>query len=113
MSNEEFKEWCFEHKSSCFESNIKNKFPGIYLEIISFTNFPNNFKFSQKLYHYLNDDPELKLGVCPICGNRCRFKTIFSGYLLGCSKKCSNLIKSKNVIKAKSLRTKEEKKRKL
>ena len=54
------------------EFNFKKKFPELYQELSTW-NFPSDFKFIQKLYHYFNDDPELKLGLCPVCKNRCSF----------------------------------------
>ena len=71
------------------EFNFKKKFIELYQELSTW-NFPTDFKFTQKLFHYFNDDPELKLGLCPVCGNRCKFKTFITGYCEHCSSKCSN-----------------------
>ena len=46
------------------------------------------FKFSQKLYHYFNNDYNLSLGICPICGNRCHYKNLNEGYRTYCSLQC-------------------------
>lgn len=72
------------------ESNFKKKFPEHY-QILSTWNFPTDFKFTQKLFHYFNNDPELKLGLCPVCGNRCKFVSFGIGYLHHCSIQCSRL----------------------
>ena len=55
------------------ESGFKKTFPEFYIDLMGWS-FPDNFTFTQKLYHYFNDDPELKLGLCLTCGNICRFK---------------------------------------
>ena len=70
------------------EKNFKKKFPELYQEIINL-NFPSEFKFTQKLYHYFYDDPDLKLGLCPVCGKRCEFLNFNKGYSKHCSIKCS------------------------
>ena len=72
------------------EPQFKKKFPEHY-QILSIWDFPSNFKFTQKLFHYFNDDPELKLGLCPVCGNRCKFTKFNKGYHQYCSKKCVQL----------------------
>ena len=69
------------------EPQFKKKFPEHY-QILSIWDFPSNFKFTQKLFHYFNDDPELKLGLCPVCGNRCKFISFGLGYMYHCSRKC-------------------------
>ena len=71
------------------EYNFKKKFPELYQEFLSWS-FPDDFKFTQKLFHYFNNDPELKLGLCPVCGKRCSFKTFITGYCEHCSRKCLN-----------------------
>ena len=77
------------------EPQFKKKFPEHY-QILSTWNFPSDFKFTQKLFHYFNDDPELKLGLCPVCEKRCKFASFGSGYLLHCSKDCAT--KDKNTL---------------
>jgi len=75
--------------------NLKNTlrhYPDIYNDFLTWV-FPKEFSFSQKLYHYLYDDQELKLGHCKECNNRCLFKSFTSGYCEYCSPKC----RSKNV----------------
>lgn len=66
---------------------IREKYPEIYKEFKSIT-FPEKLPFSQLFWHFINDDPELKLGLCPVCGNRCRFKNLVIGYRHHCSPKC-------------------------
>ena len=68
------------------EKCFKERYPVIYLELNSIK-FPDNFTFRQKLYHYVYNDLDLKLGVC-YCGNRCRFKNFKHGYSIYCSMKC-------------------------
>lgn len=75
--------------------NLKNTlrhYPDIYNDFLTWV-FPKEFTFSQKLYHYLYDDQELKLGQCKECNNRCLFKSFTSGYCEYCSPKC----RSKNL----------------
>ena len=74
-------------KGNIQERLFKLKFPEIYQEVLSMS-FPEDFKFTQKLYHYFHNDPELKLGLCIICGNRCKFKNFNIGYFPHCSKEC-------------------------
>lgn len=69
------------------EHNFKRKYPEHYQEILKI-NFPEKFKFSQKLFHYLHNDPELKLGLCPVCEKRCSYLNINQGYRGHCSLKC-------------------------
>lgn len=75
--------------------NFKKKYQDFYKEINNI-NFPIDFIWTQKLYHYFNDDLELKLGICPICGKRCKFRSINLGYSLHCSQNC--VYKDKHVI---------------
>ena len=67
---------------------IREKYPEIYKEFKSIT-FPEKLPFFQLFWHFINDDLELKLGLCPICGNRCKFNFYkFKGYRKHCSEKC-------------------------
>ena len=67
---------------------IREKYPEIYKEFKSIT-FPEKVPFFQLFWHFVNDDLELKLGLCPICGNRCKFNFYkFKGYRKHCSEKC-------------------------
>lgn len=73
----------------CRENGFKKKFPKEYNEILKI-NFPKNFKFSQKLYHYIHNDYDLKLGICKHChNNRCFFISLFQGYRCYCCNKCA------------------------
>ena len=90
------------NKSSYYskETAWKKIFTNFYIELLTW-DFPTDFTFMQKIYHYINDDPELKLvGVCPECGCRCNFLSIKSGYNYYCSKKCANKSRDK-VLKMK------------
>jgi len=63
------------------------QYPELYQDFLTWR-FPDNYSLSQKLYHYLYNDPELKLGHCIVCGNKCLFKSFTSGYCEYCSYKC-------------------------
>ena len=52
-------------------------------------NFPQDFKFTQKLYHFFSNDMNFELGICPICKSRCKFLSFYEGYTKFCSKKCA------------------------
>ena len=69
------------------EKIFSKKFPKLYQEIQSI-NFPEDFKWTQKLYHFFNDDFEFNLGRCVMCGKRCNFQTFGKGYSIYCSKEC-------------------------
>ena len=66
---------------------FKKRFPYHYSVICSW-NFPADFKFTQKVYHYINNDVDLNLGICK-CGKRCKFKNYKQGYYKHCSNRCS------------------------
>ena len=70
------------------EMGFKKNFPELYAELITW-NFPKEFTFQQKIYHYLKNDSNFELGLCLICGNRCKFINLNTGYLKHCSLKCS------------------------
>ena len=81
----------------CIEKYFSLHFLDFYSELNQWE-FPKDFKFSQKLYHFFNNDPDLKLGLCPVCGNRCTFVNINIGYQKHCSRKClgmDDVIKNK------------------
>lgn len=69
------------------ESYFKKNFEKEYEEICSIE-FPEHFSFSQKVYHWLHEDIKLKLGICPTCGNRCKFLSFGRGYETYCYKQC-------------------------
>ena len=93
------------------EEKIKEQFPDDYKEFSSWI-FPDNFSFTQKMYHFINDDKELSLGLCKICGKRCSWRGLSTTYLKYCSKKCSyeSEERKKNIQKAFANKTDEEKK---
>jgi len=68
------------------EITFRKNFVVEYNEIQKMS-FPSEFTFNQKLYHYLHNDTDLKLGIC-YCGNRCKFVNLKTGYLTYCSRKC-------------------------
>lgn len=76
----------------CQEKQFIKRFPDIYEDICRI-DFPEDFTLIQKMYHYFMDDPGLKLGICPVCGNRCKFKTLTFGYWNHCSSKCASIDK--------------------
>lgn len=57
--------------------------------------FPDDFKWTQKLYHYFHDDIDLQLGLCPVCGKRCKFKSFTTGYCKTCSVSCGSMLSRK------------------
>ena len=84
--------------------NFQRKYPELYQEIQSLY-FPENFKWTQKLFHFFHDDFELNLGHCPICGKRCKFQKFNLGYSKHCSYKCAQLNKeTQNKIKNTNLK---------
>ena len=92
MTKEKLKEFLLKSSNvSCFKKSYwKNHFIQFYNGIQSWI-FPDNFKFTQKIYHYINDDPELKLGHCKVCNNRCCFTNTKKGYRQYCSYKCQHI----------------------
>lgn len=79
-----------EPKKYCREKYFKKCFPDFYQEIIS--TFPENFKFSQKLFHFFYD-MKMKEGFCHVCGKRCGFGKFNTGYYKHCCRSCSVLDK--------------------
>ena len=96
MSKEEILEIVNSCKNGMYsrETVFKNKFPEDY-DCILKMEFPLNFTFPQKLYHYLNNDYELNLGLCK-CGKRCSFVNLKKGYLQFCSNTCKCFVKNAN-----------------
>lgn len=85
---------CFLSLKQLKRNFTKNYFHQNYSELYSdflTWNFPNDFTFAQKIFHYLNDDKELKLGLCLKCGKRCKFIDLFKGYHIYCCRKCAYL----------------------
>src|SRR5574344_518002 len=77
------------------EKYFKCYFPIIYGNCISYASYPDDFNFQQKLYHFFNDDKDLKLGLCKECGKRCKFRKLRVGYGKFCGSKCANSNKEK------------------
>ena len=71
------------------EKGFKKLFP-IQHSIISKIEFPPEFSWSQKLYHYVNNDTNIELGKCLHCGKRCKYIGFFRGYREFCSNSCVN-----------------------
>lgn len=71
------------------ENYFSKHFIKFYQEIQNIK-YPLDFKFSQKLYHYIHNDYELNLGICPTCGKYCKFISLPVGYTKYCSQKCIN-----------------------
>lgn len=69
---------------------FSKRYPKYYQKLLSY-DFPSNFKFSQKIWHFLQNDMEFKLGLCVVCGKRCKFNSFVTGYNQHCSYKCSML----------------------
>lgn len=82
------------------EVGFKKIFNKLYQD---FLNFPfikecDNWSFTQKLYHFIRNDINFKLGICVECGCRCRFVNFKEGYLQFCSTICkssSKIVKDK------------------
>ena len=57
-------------------------FPELYNEYLSvkFTDESNDWRFCQKLWHFLQDDYALNLGKCSECGKRCTMESFKEGY---------------------------------
>ena len=78
------------------EKYIKDTYPEIYKEFKSIK-FPENLPFSQLFWHFLHNDLQLQLGLCPICKKRCKFRfSTYGGYRKHCSQEC--LSKDKNAL---------------
>ena len=94
MTKEEILSECKSNRNYYKENVFKKRFPAEY-ESLENTSFPADFTFSQKLYHYLNNDIELNLGRCQVCGNRSSFLSFGKGYRKYCCNKC--VVNSKEV----------------
>lgn len=88
MTKKELIETLLNHRNYLRESLFKKYFPEDYENLLCL-DFPQNMSFSQKVYHYAYDDFELKLGICPVCGNRSTYRSFNDGYITYCSIKCS------------------------
>lgn len=84
------------------ECRFKLYFPSLYKELLEW-DFPSDFTWSQKLYHFGRKDKDLKLGLCKICGERCEFidsKYDYEEYCCGefCSSNIHNKLELFNTI---------------
>ena len=67
---------------------LKQNYPDILSEFDSIS-FKESLPFFQLFWHFLQEDYELKLGLCPVCGKRCDFLfTRLKGYRKHCSFEC-------------------------
>ena len=72
------------------EKTIKTKFPEIYQDfVIKMNEFITKYPFKQLLWHYMNNDYSMSLGICPTCHNRSKFINCVIGYQKYCSIKCA------------------------
>lgn len=80
------------NQSSTTIGGFPKYFSELYQEYkdISFPEESNTWRFCQKLWHFLQNDYELKLGICPMCGNRCTMESFKEGYKQYCCTKCVN-----------------------
>ena len=103
MGKDEVLKICLSNKSGYYlkGDNFKKFFPKEY-EDMNKIDFPEDFSFTQKVYHYLHDDFYLKIGIC-VCGKRCKFISLNAGYKKHCSVKCS--VNDKAVIEKKEKTT--------
>ena len=88
MTKKEILSYLKEHKCYSAEKSFRKRFPIEYSEIL-LLEFPNNFVFTQKLYHYLHNDMTFDIGICPICGKRTSFLQFKRGYSKYCSLICA------------------------
>lgn len=76
---------------------LKQNYPDILSEFDSIS-FKESLPFFQLFWHFLQEDYELKLGLCPVCGKRCDFLfTKLKGYRKHCSFEFQPNIKLKYV----------------
>ena len=86
------------------ETQFKKYLPNLYTEMMSW-DFPNDFTWSQKIYHFGRNDKDLLLGICKECGKRCFFNDYkFEYEPFCCGDFCINLYNNKkdisNIIRA-------------
>ena len=76
-------------KKTCnSEKFIKKNYKELYDDLCKWE-FPDDFDFTKKLYHYIHNDKKLQIGLCKMCGKRCKFHRLYDGYSKYCSSKCS------------------------
>ena len=105
MSKEEILNVITNNPYLALETKFAKNFPEEYTTILQ-ENFPETFIFKQKLYHWLHNDLNLNLGVCPVCGSKTKFISILQGYKTYCSNKCSA---NSKVVREKTKQTNLEK----
>ena len=74
------------------ETVFRFRFKELYTEFLKMNvpDFAKNWKFSQLLWHFLQNDTDFKLGICK-CGNRCNFNYFTGGgYNKHCCTKCAD-----------------------
>jgi hypothetical protein len=81
MTKQELLAFITIHESN-YTLELKKQHPTIFEEIDNKYTFD---KFSQKMYHYINEDAN---GKCKECGALCRFDGITKGYRTFCSSAC-------------------------
>ena len=85
------------------EIGFKKYFPELYEKFNTFK-YPNEcsyWSFTQKLYHFMRDDVDFKLGICEECNkNRCQFNNFKLGYKRFCCNHCSS--SNENTLKLKN-----------
>lgn len=69
------------------EVGFAKRFPEIYDELLKI-NFPKDFTFRQKLYHYLKNIPFDQI-KCKHCGGKTFFKNLSYGYYTYCCNSCA------------------------
>jgi len=75
----------------CVPKKLENNNNELYHKIIKFlneSNIPENIKFKQKIWHFLNNKKDVI--KCEGCGGHSKFLDIRRGYQQFCSVKCSN-----------------------
>ena len=81
------------------EFKFSQIFPIIYSDFLTWK-FPDDWSFSQKMYHYLHNDKELKIGKCKECGKQIKWKSFSIGYLhIFCSNRCGTINKETQLKK--------------
>lgn len=84
------------------EIGFKKFFKKLYQDFLDFHFIEecNNWKFTQKLYHFMRDDVNFKLGICNEChNNRCDFNNFKIGYKRFCCVHCG--VNNKETLKLK------------
>ena len=72
------------HRTQLSEKFFKNNHYDLYIII---NEKYNDLEWKEKLYLYFNNLN--KPPKCPICGNKCKFNSVFKGYYNYCSVQCS------------------------